>query len=235
MLAEPEGVAAAIALQIETYGYRVTRYAVADGLPASPVFGPEAVIIEARGQSGSLMARVRAGMGLPGGPAVVVIDQGLEPVDRILVLEAGADDCILWPCSPRELVARLHAIARRRRPFSEPEGAVTSVLTGDMLAFGPWTIDRAQRRLIRPGASTEILPVAEFAVLDQLLRQPRKIVSREALLEATAPGDAPETRNLRAIDIQVSRLRKRLEIDGDELIRTVRGRGYMLLPPVTPG
>ena len=235
LLAEPAGVTAALVSQIDAYGYRLRCFSLGEGLPVSlDMPGPDTVIIEALAQGGSIMSWVRAGSALAGSPAVMVIDHGIEPIDRILALEAGADDCVIWPCGPRELVARIRAIARRRRPAQYLDGIAPASWVADVLSFGNWTIDRAQRRLVHSGGPAEILPVAEFAVLDQLLRQPRKIVSREALLDATAPTDVPETRNLRAIDIQVSRLRRRLEIDGDELIRTVRGRGYMLLPPVRP-
>lgn len=226
---------AALPSQMEAYGYRVVRSDLRENLPGKPgETGCGALILDVQAGDHRVIPLVRELASSPGGPGIIVIDRSDEEIDRILALEAGADDCVTWPCGARELVARIRAIARRRQaPVRQVE--IASEETAERLCFSGWRIDRVQRRLYRPGGRDEPLPAAEFAVLDQLLRQPRKIVSRETLLEATATDGSPETRHARAIDIQVSRLRKRLEIDGDEIIRTVRGRGYMLLPPVTAG
>lgn len=225
--------AGTFAPQIETYGYRIERLDGIEDVRRSVGAMPLAMIIEGTPAS-DLMALVRAGAAVPGRPGLIVVDRGLEPIDRILALESGADDCVAWPCGARELVARIRAVTRRRQDVIGPADAESIDAGDDVVAFAGWTIDRPQRRLMRDGRSSETLPLAEFAVLDQLLRHPRRIVGRQALLDATASPDEQETRSLRAIDIQISRLRKRLELDGEEIIRTVRGRGYMLLPPVAP-
>lgn len=231
LLARSEAVRA-IGPEIEFHGYRVQDLDASIPSPIRSGTGdPRLVILEAGLDDAALIAWVRDAAALPGRPGVLVLDRGIDPIDRIVALEAGADDCVAWPCAPRELVARIRAISRRWHPVAEPVAEI-GVAASAALSFAGWTLDRQKRRLHRPRQVDMILPVAEFAVLDELLRSPRRIVARKALLEATTPLDGPETRSPRAIDIQVSRLRRRLEIDGAEIIRTVRGRGYMLIAAV---
>lgn len=227
--------------EIERHGYRIVRIDPTASLPMRSAL-PEAdiVIIEAQPQREPVTAIVGFAAALPGGPGVLVIEYGLDPVDRILALEAGADDCVAASCAPREIVARIRAISRRRQIAVDPEQpsplSLPSPLPssdGDSISFSGWALDRAQRRLARGSEPGSSLPAAEFAILDVLLGRPRRVVSRELLLEMTAPATVPETRNLRAVDIQVSRLRKRFAIGGMEIIRTVRGRGYMILGEVS--
>lgn len=229
------GIADTLAPSLQAYGYQVRHHDLADArVFALPNDMFETLIIESEASGANMLPFIRDVAALPGRPGVIILDTGREVADRVLALEMGADDYVEWPCALRELIARIRAIARRRDvgeilyPVIDDDGP-------DRLSFSSWTLDRSQRLLTNADGSSEGLSAAEFAVLDALASRPRRVISREALLQETAHGDEPDSRNLRAIDIQVSRLRKRLEIDGEEIIRTVRGRGYMLMPAVTSG
>jgi two-component system, OmpR family, response regulator len=228
--------ARALADQFAAFGYQLSCHDLA--APFEEKAGEsacEALIVEGTGGSDRVVAVVRAAASLWPEAAIILIDRSGELVDRILALEAGADDCIGWPCDPRELLARIRAI-RRRGIAGHDRTAVATNEPEDCntVRFAGWVLDRLHRRLTGEDGRIEILSAAEFAVIDLLVRQSRRIVSREALLQTTGPASGPETRHSRAIDIQVSRLRKRIEADGEEIIRTVRGRGYMLLPTASP-
>jgi two-component system, OmpR family, response regulator len=218
------------------FGYRISCHDLAAPFEEKAGESPcEALIVEGAGGSDRVVAVIRAAATLWPEAAIILIDRSGELVDRILALEAGADDCIDWPCDPRELLARIRAI--RRRGVAEHDRTVMAMNEPEdcnAVRFAGWVLDRLHRRLTGEDGRVEILSAAEFAVIDLLVRQSRRIVSREALLKTTGPASGPETRHSRAIDIQVSRLRKRIETDGEEIIRTVRGRGYMLLPAASP-
>lgn len=219
---------------LRAYGYHVKRNDLVDGrtlgLPKS-MFGT--LIIESETGGASLLSFIRDVAALPDRPAIIIVDTARDVADRVLALEMGADDYVEWPCALRELIARIRAIARRRDSGQIFPAAIEEEEEPGSFAFSGWRLDRPQRLLTGADGSSESLSAAEFAVLDALASRPGRVVSREALLQETARGGEPDSRNLRAIDIQVSRLRKRLEIDREEIIRTVRGRGYMLIPVVT--
>jgi two-component system, OmpR family, response regulator len=221
--------------QFGAFGYRISCHDLAAPFEEEAGESPcEALIVEGAGGSNRVVSVVRAAATLWPEAAIILIDRGGELVDRILALEAGADDCIAWPCDPRELLARIRAIRRRGISWDDRTAGDDEAEDSNAVRFSGWVLDRLHRRLTGEDGRIEILSAAEFAVIDLLVRQCRRIVSREALLKSTAPASGPETRHSRAIDIQVSRLRKRIEVDGEEIIRTVRGRGYMLLPAVSP-
>ena len=158
-------------------------------------------------------------------PIIMLTAKG-EEVDRIVGLEVGADDYLGKPFNPRELLARIHAVLRRR-PSPEAPGAPSS--ESEVLVFGPFTFDLGARLLRRNGEELP-LTTGEFAMLKALARHPRQPLSREKLAQL-ARGREFEPFD-RSLDVQVSRLRKLIEQDpaAPRYIQTVWGVGYVFVP-----
>ena len=160
------------------------------------------------------------------GPAIIMLSALGEDADRIVGLELGADDYLPKPCNPRELLARVRAVLRRRR---EARG----VRSGVEALFSGWRLDLVRRELHSPAGLLLNLTAGEFMLLRALLEHPMRILTRDELLDG-ARGPEAETFD-RAIDVQVSRLRRKLEEDSPgqgALIRTIRNEGYMFDAPV---
>lgn len=158
-------------------------------------------------------------------PIIMLTAKG-DDVDRIVGLEMGADDYLPKPFNPRELVARIHAVLRRRA-VPPPAGAPAAE-EGEVV-FGSVRVNLATRALTRKGAE-QALTTGEFAVLKVLLQHPRQPLSRDKLMEL-ARGREYEVFD-RAIDVQISRLRKLVEEDPSRprYIQTVWGFGYVFVP-----
>lgn len=150
---------------------------------------------------------------------IIMLTARVEEADRVLGLETGGDDYLVKPFSPRELLARIHAVVRRDRGQLGAHARE--------LRVGELVVDTASRRASLSGVALT-LTTAEFDLLCALARRPGRVLSREQLLEIVK-GDAEQTFD-RAVDTQVSRLRTRLGVvpGGESLVRTVRGVGYML-------
>ena len=146
-------------------------------------------------------------------------------MDRIVGLEMGADDYLPKPFNPRELLARINAVLRRRAPAGPP-GAPEA---GGVYAFGEFSFDLATRTLSRGGKPVP-LTTGEFSVLKVLVQHPRQPLSRDKLMEL-ARGREYEAFD-RSIDVQISRLRKIVEDDPahPKHIQTVWGFGYVFVP-----
>lgn len=161
-------------------------------------------------------------------PIMMLTARGDE-TDRIVGLEMGADDYVAKPFGPNELLARIKALLRRARMSS---GAVP----GDRkrsFSFDGWRLDAARRELRNPDGVIIDLSAGEYDLLLAFLEAPQRVLSREHLLEVAR--NRPAQAFDRSIDIQVSRLRRKLGSpdDSDGLIKTVRGAGYMFVPAVT--
>ena len=153
-----------------------------------------------------------------GAPPIIMLSALGDDADRIVGLEIGADDYLAKPCNPRELVARVRALLRRARERPEPAAS------GEALRFEGFRLDLARRELTDPDGVVAPLSGGEFRLLRAFLERPQRVLSRDLLLElAFGEGDVFD----RAVDVQVSRLRRKLERPGLELIRTVRGEGYL--------
>jgi two-component system, OmpR family, phosphate regulon response regulator OmpR len=158
-------------------------------------------------------------------PIIMLTAKG-EDVDRILGLEIGADDYLGKPFNPRELLARIHAVLRRR-PVIEAPGAPTA--EHEIMRFGEFTFDLAARQLSRNGQEIP-LTTGEFAMLKALVRHPRQSLTRDKLAQLARGRDfEPFDRSL---DVQISRLRKLIEVDpaNPRIIQTVWGVGYVFVP-----
>ncbi len=155
------------------------------------------------------------------GPTVVMLSALGEETDRILGLEIGASHYLTKPCSPREVLATVRAALRQRQaagPKDDP-----------CYRFEGWRIDAIAREVSNPEGALVDLTDGEFAVLRTFVERPRRVLSRDALLEAARGPDSDAYD--RAIDVQVSRLRRKL--GNDDLIRTIRNEGYFFVPRVT--
>lgn len=154
-------------------------------------------------------------------PVIMLSAMG-EDVDRIVGLEVGADDYLAKPCNPRELLARVRAVLRRTVQSAETVTTLPSATP--RRRFGEWAIDLVERTLFRDGHPAAPLTDAEFRVLTAFLDRPQRVLSRDLLIELAKGSDADVFD--RAIDVTISRLRKKLG-PGDP-IRTIRNEGYML-------
>jgi DNA-binding response OmpR family regulator len=152
---------------------------------------------------------------------IVILTGRADEVDRVVGLELGADDYVTKPFSPRELLARVRAVLRRAQstPASRREQALRAY------RFAGWELRMGTRRLISPEGNAVQLSSGEFSLLAAFLKSPRQILSRDQLLEATRLYDDVYDRS---IDVQILRLRRKIEADPAEptLIKTERGAGY---------
>jgi len=158
-------------------------------------------------------------------PVIMLTARG-EPADRVVGLELGADDYVVKPFDPRELVARVHTVLRRARADgSRPAEPVDS--DGDRVSFEGWTLDIATRQLTTPRQMVVPLSNAEFRLLWTFIERPRRVLSRDQLMDA-ARGQT-STAYDRSIDLLVSRLRQKLDDDprDPKLLKTIRGEGYL--------
>ncbi|HET7791909.1 MAG TPA: response regulator [Rhizobacter sp.] len=158
-------------------------------------------------------------------PIIMLTAQG-DPASRIVGLEFGADDYLPKPFEPRELVARIHAVLRR----GGPRPATASAEPASVVRFVGWAFDRLRRQLTSPAQVVLPLSSAEFRLLSTFVDHPRRVLSRDRLLELTQSPGADVTD--RSIDLAVSRLRQKLDMP--QLIRTVRGEGYVFEADPTP-
>jgi two-component system OmpR family response regulator len=161
-------------------------------------------------------------------PIVMLTALG-EETDRIIGLELGADDYLSKPFNPRELLARIRAVLRRvGEPSEKPED---KPIRG--LHFAGWTLEPTRRRLLNPDNAEVPLTGGEYDLLVALVDRANKVLTRDMLLDLLRGRQAGPFD--RAIDVAISRLRRKLEDDGRhaQLIKTVRGGGYVLAAEVT--
>ena len=170
----------------------------------------------------SILRRLRAaGENVP----VILLTAKGDEIDRIVGLEMGADDYLPKPFNPRELVARINAVLRRKG--TQPAGAPE--IEEKLVSFGDCTLNLATRELVKAGTPIT-LTTGEFALLKVLVTHPRQPLSRDKLMELARGRDHDPFD--RAIDVQVSRLRKLVEPDpsAPRFIQTVWGHGYVFVP-----
>jgi len=156
-----------------------------------------------------------------------------EETDKVVGLELGADDYLVKPFSPRELLARIRTVLRRSR--ADPEIEVPPEEDESLLCFAGWVFDKRRRLLHDESGTAFSLSAAEFRLLRVFLEHPQVVLTRDFLLKKI--GRSPEVPYDRVLDVQVSRLRARLGDNAREqhIIRTARGDGYMLVVDVTKG
>lgn len=172
----------------------------------------------------SLCRRLRAESNLP----VILLTALAEETDRVIGLEMGADDYVVKPFSPRELHARIKAVLRRAQalPLDHED-------PGPGRAFDGWRLNVVRREVRNPEGVLLPLTAGEFELLLAFVDHPQRVLSRDQLLDLTKGRSAAAFD--RSIDVQLSRLRRKIEEDPNEptLIKTVRGGGYLFAPTVT--
>ncbi len=226
---------------LDKHGFRTT--AVGDGKEmdvalAGDRFDLMILDLMLPGEDGlSLCRRVRASLDLP----IVMLTAVGEETDRIVGLELGADDYMPKPFNPRELLARIRAVLRRLgaggpaagttaaedgAPAGETEAVETAVFAG-------WQVDLGRRELRDPDGVLVPLTSGEFGLLHAFIDHAGRVLSRDQLLDLTRGRTAGPFD--RAVDVQLSRLRRKIEADpkDPQLIKTIRGDGYILTVPVT--
>lgn len=171
-----------------------------------------------------LLRELRSNRSIP----IIMLTAKGEETDRIVGLELGADDYLPKPFNPRELLARIRAVLRRAAAKSD----LDQPIGGRMISFEDYVLDTQRREVISPDGAAIDLSGGEYDLLLAFVEHPNRVLSREQLLDfsrnrAAEPFD-------RSIDVQVSRLRRKLEAGASAptLIKTVRGAGYLFVPTV---
>ncbi len=215
---------------LERNGYRVTTAAEGNGMWAQLERGRiDLIILDLMlpGVDGMDLCRtLRARSRIP----VIMLTARGDEMDRILGLEMGADDYLAKPFSARELLARIKVVLRRVRELPMDPMADAP----EKLAFSDWTLDTRTQHLESPDGVLVPLSSAEYRLLHVLLAHPNRALTRDQLLDLTQGRDSSPFD--RSIDVLIGRLRKRLGDDAKQpqLIKTVRGRGYLLASKVSP-
>ena len=211
------GIRQLVGAFLAQHGFRIAE--AGDGVAMDRALAaerPALVVLDLMlpGEDGLAICRRLAAARVP----VIMLSALGEDTDRIVGLELGADDYLPKPCNPRELLARVRAVLRRR---DEPAGAGAGTWS-----FAGWTFDPRKRELRSPTGVATALSSGEFRLLSAFVERPGRVLTRDQLLDL-ARGPGAEVFD-RAIDVQVSRLRKKLtDADGGELIVTVRNEGYL--------
>jgi two-component system OmpR family response regulator len=207
---------------LKGHGFRVTAAADGRGMFEALSGGRfDLVVLDLMlpGEDGlSLCRRLRGESDLP----VIMLTAMGEETDRIVGLEVGADDYLAKPFNPRELLARVRAVLRRAGTPGRAGEA-----PGDAITFDGWRLDLSRRELRRPDGALVPLTAGEFDLLAVLAERPGRVLSREQLLDLTRGREAQPFD--RSVDVQLSRLRRKIEADPKEpaIIKTVRGGGYV--------
>lgn len=206
--------------------YDIGVTAVASGREMQEVLARESVdlvVLDVRlpGEDGMQLAReLRERSKLP----IMMLTGRLEEADRVMGLELGADDYLTKPFSPRELLARIRALLRRARMHETVADVVACIRA---YRFDGWDLNLRMRRLTAPGGRVVVLRNSEFNLLVAFLTSPHCVLARETLLELSHLHNA-EVYD-RSVDVQVGRLRKKIEVDAKapRFIVTERGVGYV--------
>jgi two-component system OmpR family response regulator len=175
----------------------------------------------------SLCRKLRAESRIP----IVMLTGRGDDTDRIVGLEMGADDYLVKPFNPRELLARVRAVLRR----TNEQASVEQDGVDGVLGFEGWMLDQMRRKLQSPEGEDVELTAAEFDLLAVFAKRTKRVLSRDQLLDLTKGRNASPFD--RTVDVQLSRLRRKLEKDprNPSLIKTVRGVGYIFACEVTEG
>jgi DNA-binding response OmpR family regulator len=209
-------------------GFRVST--ANDGVGMREVVGRESVdlvILDLvlRGEDGLQLARELRSQSDIG---IIMLTGRGETVDRIIGLEMGADDYLSKPFHLRELLARVRSVLRRGASRGGERGGGQRV----RIRFADWSLDLASRELLSPAGAEVRLTTGEFELLAAFVNHANQVLSRDRLLDLSRHREAGPFD--RTIDVQVGRLRRKLEDDpkNPTMIKTVRGGGYIFTPPV---
>ncbi|NCT41475.1 MAG: response regulator transcription factor [Alphaproteobacteria bacterium] len=177
----------------------------------------------------ALIPQIRAKTQVP----IIVLSGKSDTTEKIVCLEMGADDYMTKPFEMRELAARIKVVMRRNvsGANTNDKASQASSAKNETIKFGDFILDRNQFQLFDADNKSLEITTGEFQLLEALVLANNRALSREQLFELTRDGEFDSYD--RAIDIQIGRLRKKLGDNGPNIIRTVRGVGYMFTPPKT--
>lgn len=231
-------IRALVAEYLTDEGFRVTMAGDAAEMRSKLENDPaDLVILDVRlpGESGlDIAMRLRQTTDIP----IIMLSEKDDVVDRVAGLELGADDYVPKPFHLRELLARIRSLLRRLEQGTEPAGEEadgTANGAEERLQFSGWILNIHRRELLSPDGEAIDLSTGEFDLLTAFAQRPNRVLSRGQLLDIVYNREA----NLfdRSIDVQIGRLRRKIEADPKRpaLIKTVRGAGYMFNSPVDAG
>lgn len=212
---------------LEKEGFRATAIGDGQALRALVEEDPPALVLmdlQLPGEDGlSLTRYLRERTDIP----VLILTGKGETIDRVVGLEMGADDYLAKPFSLRELLARIKIILRRVAPRESQAADAVTASPSDCLRFGDWVMDFTAIELRDSDGKAVHLTTAEFRLLEALVRNPGRTLSRDRLIDAMADRSWHPTD--RSVDLHISHLRKKIEGDSRKpsLIKTVRGFGYV--------
>jgi two-component system OmpR family response regulator len=176
----------------------------------------------------SIIRDLKSRMNVP----VIMLTATASPIDRVVGLELGADDYIAKPCELRELMARIRSVLRRSTPArtAAPEAAGAKAAKDQLVRFGTKWLDLEVQALRDEEGNEHPLTASEFGLLKVFAANPKRVLSRERLLELANARDAEAFD--RAVDLRIMRIRRKIEIDPTKpsVIRTIRGGGYLFSP-----
>jgi two-component system OmpR family response regulator len=235
---DDEGIRSLVSSFLQKHGFQVDTAGDPMEMRRKLAQSPFALIVLDVMMPGEDGLTALKGLQKSGGPPVIMLSAVGTDIDRIVGLEVGAEDYLAKPCNPRELLARIRTVLRRT---SSPAAATTAVPQagapiasddGHTLHFAGWRLDLMSRLLHDPSNTEVALSDGEFRLLRAFLQHPRRVLTRNQLLDYVLGSDSEACD--RVIDVQISRLRRKLVFSKDraELIRTVRSEGYMFMPPV---
>jgi two-component system OmpR family response regulator len=227
MVDDDPGIRDVVSDFLGKHGYKVSTAADAREMEQVLERGPVDLIvldIMLPGEDGLAVCRRIASA--EAGPPIIMLSAMGEDTDRIVGLELGADDYLAKPCNPRELLARIRAVLRRSEARQSGAGV------GASCEFAGWALDLVRRELRSPQGVVVNLSSGEFSLLRVFVERPQRVLTRDQLLELARGPDSDAFD--RAIDVQISRLRRKLDDGGggQDLIRTIRNEGYMFTPKV---
>jgi len=229
---EPD-IRAMVADYLGRDGYAVSRCASGAELETVLEAGPADLVVldvSLPGEDGlSIARRLRATRSMP----IIMLTAHDDVVDRIVGLEVGADDYMTKPFDLRELRARVRAVLRRSGSDGDANGAKPA--NDKLIPFGKVCLDLDGHCLLDGEGSQHRLTATEFDMLAAFAKNPNRVLSRERLLDTNFGRD--EDPFDRSIDIRVTRIRKKVEVDAakPQVIKTVRGAGYIYVPPRATG
>jgi two-component system, OmpR family, response regulator len=216
-----------LAKYLEKHGFRVTDAADASAARSGLIaYDIDLVLLDIMmpGEDGLSLCRYIAAND---GPPVILLTAKSEETDRIIGLEIGADDYVVKPFSPRELVARIKVVLRRMQNGNRVTGA-----EGESYAFAGWTLKTSEQALYDADGVLVSLSSGEFRMLEALITRAGQVLNRDQLLDLTRGREGGPFD--RAIDNQISRLRRKIEDDAKDPqhIKTIWGGGYRFCTPV---
>ena len=215
---------------LKMHGFTVTLCDGGDSLRAAiETSVPDLVVLDLNmpQEDGlSIIRDLKSRMNVP----VIMLTATASPIDRVVGLELGADDYIAKPCELRELMARIRSVLRRSSPAKATAAAGAKAAKDQLVRFGTKWLDLEAQVLRDDEGNEHPLTASEFSLLKVFAANPKRVLSRERLLELANARNAEAFD--RAVDLRIMRIRRKIEVDPTKpaVIRTIRGGGYLFSP-----